>query len=120
MHARRQTLGCSKGLVRVGAAGDPEVGVIIPAVVTTSLFFLFVVGIGLKAQRKKVSTGQRGLVGTIGTARSEVGDHGSVFVRGEHWKARSSEPIASGSQVQVIAVDGLTLIVKQASQQEGQ
>jgi membrane-bound serine protease (ClpP class) len=86
--------------------------VIIPAVIFTALFFLFAVGMGLRAQSKKVATGGRGLTGEVGTAKSDIGETGSVFVHGEYWNARSDEPIPSGSRVEVIAVDGMLLTVK--------
>lgn len=40
--------------------------VIIAATTMTALFFLFVVGLGLKAQRSKVVTGIEGLIGDTG------------------------------------------------------
>jgi membrane-bound serine protease (ClpP class) len=94
-------------------------GVIIPAVIFTALFFLFAVGMGIRAQKKKVATGSRGILGEIGTARTDVTtDSGSVFVHGEHWRARSEQPIADGSRVEIIGVDGMTLTVKEVTDKE--
>lgn len=92
--------------------------VIIPAVIFTALFFLFAVGMGLRAQKRKVATGEKGIVGEIGVAKSDVFDTGSVFVHGEHWNARSDEPISIGSQVEVVAVNGMTLKVKPCGTQK--
>jgi membrane-bound serine protease (ClpP class) len=92
--------------------------VIIPAVIATALFFLFAVGVGLRAQRKKVATGDAGIVGESGRATSAVGDTGTVFVHGEHWNARSEEPIEKGASVEVVAVEGMTLTVKQKTKKE--
>jgi len=86
--------------------------VIIPAVIFTALFFLFAVGMGLRAQAKKVATGTQGLTGEIGTAKTDIGDTGSVFIHGEHWNAKSDEPISKGSAVEVVAVEGMMLTVK--------
>lgn len=93
--------------------------VIIPSIIATALFFLFAVGMGLRAQRRKVTTGDRGIIGEVGTARSNIGESGEVFVHGEHWRARSEEPISSGSRVEVVAVDGMLLTVKGVKQKEG-
>ncbi len=92
-----------------------SLSVIIPAVVFTALFFLFVVGLGLKAQRKKVATGHAGMVGEVGVARTDIGEGGSVFVHGEHWNAFSDAPIPQGSKVEVVFVQGLKVQVRQVT-----
>jgi membrane-bound serine protease (ClpP class) len=89
-----------------------SLGVIIPSVIFTALFFLFAVGVGIRAQRRKVTTGHEGLVGAVGTARSALGDGGTVFVRGELWSAESEEPIEAGASVEVVAVDGMKVRVR--------
>jgi membrane-bound serine protease (ClpP class) len=38
---------------------------------------------------------------------------GKVFVSGERWNARSEEPITEGVEVEVMQIDGMTLLVKQ-------
>ncbi|MCZ6766890.1 MAG: nodulation protein NfeD, partial [bacterium] len=89
-----------------------SLSVIIPAVVFSALFFLFVVGIGLKAQKKKVQTGDEGIIGETGVAKTDIGESGSVFVHGEHWNAFSRDAIPEGAKVEVVAVDGLTIEVR--------
>lgn len=89
-----------------------SLAVIIPSVLFTALFFLFAVGLGIRAQRSKVTTGNEGLVGETGVARSDIGRAGTVFVRGEFWNAESDEAIAVGERVEVVAVDGLRLKVR--------
>lgn len=89
-----------------------SLSVIIPAVVFSALFFLFVVGIGLKAQKKKVQTGAEGIVGETGVAKTDIAKSGSVFVHGEHWNAFSRNAIPEGAKVEVVAVDGLTVEVR--------
>ena len=92
--------------------------VIIPSVIFTAAFFMFAVGLGLRAQRKKVSTGTMGLTGEIGVAKSDVYETGSVFVHGEYWNATSDQKIESGTAVEVVAVDGLKLKVKAVPRKE--
>ncbi|MBI2882186.1 MAG: nodulation protein NfeD [Candidatus Tectomicrobia bacterium] len=85
--------------------------VIIPTVVLTGLFFFFLIGLGLKAQRGQFVSGREGLVNAIGVARGNLDPEGKVFIHGELWNARSKEPIAAGEKVRVLAVDGLRLEV---------
>ncbi|RKY87072.1 nodulation protein NfeD [candidate division KSB1 bacterium] len=88
--------------------------VIVPAVIFTTLFFLFAVGLGLKAQMKKASTGKEGIVGMIGTARTDLDPEGQIFVAGELWKAYSDEKIKKGEKVKVIEMKELLLKVKKS------
>jgi membrane-bound serine protease (ClpP class) len=92
--------------------------VIIPSVLFTAAFFMFAVGIGLRAQRRKVSTGAGGLKGEAGVAKSVVHEKGSVFVHGEFWNAYSDHEIAEGSNVEVVAVEGMKLKVRAADRKE--
>ena len=56
-----------------------------------------------------------GLVGQVGEARTTVGDEGSVFVAGEHWSARSEQPIPAGSSARVLRREGFILVVEKNS-----
>ncbi|MCF7803779.1 MAG: nodulation protein NfeD [Candidatus Marinimicrobia bacterium] len=75
--------------------------VIIPVVVTTVLFFVFALGMALKAQKSKVITGVEGIVGEIGIAETPIHQSGTVAVHGETWTAVSDEPIPEGTEVRV-------------------
>ncbi len=93
-------------------------GVIIPAVLCTSLFFLFAIGIGIRAQRRKPVTGAEGIVGESGETVTPLSPEGKVQVHGELWNAVSSgEPLPAGSKVIVERVNGLTLTVRAPEQQ---
>jgi len=50
-------------------------------------------------------------VGLIGNTLTQIGEQGRVRVRGETWNARSTDPIAKGSPVKVLAEDGDVLLV---------
>ena len=52
--------------------------------------------------------------GMLGTVRRPLEPLGSVYIAGEDWTARSVDdhPIARGTQVKVVAVDGLTVLVE--------
>ncbi|UCH78722.1 MAG: nodulation protein NfeD, partial [Candidatus Coatesbacteria bacterium] len=90
--------------------------IIVPAVVTTVLFFLFAVGMGLRAQRRKPTTGDKGMAGERGRAVTAVGPAGGqVFVRGEYWQATAAENIPAGASVEVVRADGLNVEVRRAA-----
>lgn len=86
--------------------------VIIPVVLVTAAFFIIGVWLSLRTLRTKPSTGDKGLLGAEGQARTAVNrEGGSVFVEGAHWNAWSDEEIPQGSQVRVEAVKGMKLKV---------
>ncbi len=91
-------------------------GVIISATLVTALFFLFVIGLGLKAQRRKVVTGREGLVGITGQSITALSPSGTVRVHGEIWNAESvSGNIAAGESVRIIEMKNLKLFVEPIS-----
>src|SRR5574341_1529304 len=77
----------------------------------TALFFLFVVGAGVKALRARTVTGMEGLIGEVGVVRTRLAPRGQVFLRGELWTAEAEGEVDAGESVRVTAVDGLTLRV---------
>ena len=86
---------------------------IVPAVIVTALFFTLIIGLALKAQRKKPVTGTEGLVGMEGKAKEEItAKGGMVSLHGELWSAYSSETIAKDDTVIVEDVSGLRVKVK--------
>lgn len=85
---------------------------IIPAAIVTALFFAFVVGMGLRAQSRKVTTGSEGLIGEIGVASTDLSPLGKVLVHGELWYARCPTLVARGSKVRVKSISGMELTVE--------
>ena len=71
----------------------------------------FVMALALKARGNKVVTGQQGLVGETGVARTPLNPAGKVFVHGELWDAIASADVPEGEKVVVRSVDGLMLRV---------
>lgn len=91
-----------------------SLGVIIPATLFSAGFFLFAVGMAVRAHKLKPTTGIEGMVGLIGVAREDLSPAGRVFVRGERWKARTGgKKIKKGGKVKVVGVDNLVLIVEE-------
>ena len=90
-----------------------SLSVIIPATVVTALFFLFVVGAGLRAQRLPVRAGRETMLGKIVPAIARIdASGGKVFIEGEYWNAVSEVAVEKDQPVEVVGVEGLTLKVK--------
>ena len=90
--------------------------VIFSATLVTTLFFLFVVGIGLKAQRRKVLTGREGLGGSTGIAMETLNPNGIVMLEGEIWNAESvAGEIKKDESVRVLETKDLNVYVEKIS-----
>ncbi len=87
-------------------------GVLIPAVTVTSLFFIAVIAIALKAQLRPRQGGKEGMRGEEGLAVSDIREEGKVLVCGEHWNAVSDVPITKGSKIRVIRVEHLKVRIE--------
>jgi membrane-bound serine protease (ClpP class) len=66
----------------------------------------------VEAQRRVPVTGQEGLLGKVGTARTEIDGNGKIFIHGEYWDARAKARIPEGAKVKVVGIEGLTLDVE--------
>jgi membrane-bound serine protease (ClpP class) len=76
------------------------------------LLTLFLVDIAVRARRGKVVTGERGLIGEVGVAQTQLWPEGKVFVHGEIWNASSASRVEPGQTVRVTAVHDLVLTVE--------
>ncbi|MGE5429841.1 MAG: NfeD family protein [Syntrophomonadaceae bacterium] len=87
--------------------------IVIAIVLMTVVFFLFVIGMGIRAQKLKTSTGVQGIIGEAGVAISTLSPAGQIHVHGEIWSAESLEGgIEKGERVIVEQVDGMNLKVR--------
>jgi membrane-bound serine protease (ClpP class) len=86
--------------------------VIVGAAVTTTLFFLFALGLALRAFRKKPTTGKEGLVGEEGVVIEDLKPEGTIEIHGELWKAFGTKRIKRGQAVKVEEVDSKHLRLK--------
>ena len=75
---------------------------------------VFLMTIALRARRNKVVTGEQGLIGEIGEARTDIDPEGKVFVQGELWNARAASRVGMGESIVVRKVEGLELEVDRA------
>ena len=86
---------------------------IILIVLLTASFFLFAISLGIKAQRRKPTTGPEGIIGERGTTLTRLSPLGEILVHGEFWEAESLEgEIKKGESVEVIEISNLKLKVK--------
>ncbi len=87
--------------------------VIVSTVLVSTFFFVFLLGLGLKVQRKKATTGMEGLIGEVGEAYTPLEPEGTVRIHGEFWHAESSSgTVAKGERVRVTEIHDLKLRVE--------
>jgi membrane-bound serine protease (ClpP class) len=86
---------------------------IISCTAITALFFLLVLGTGIRAQQRRVVTGIEGLIGQTGTTLDTLNPEGRVRLLGETWNAISTgSEISKGSRVRVTEMKQLKLYVE--------
>lgn len=79
-------------------------------------FASLLLGVGTlvaKSQRSPVASGREAMIGAIGVVRRPLDPRGKVALMGELWDAelRGGGSVGEGSTVEVLAVDGLRLVV---------
>ena len=85
--------------------------VIIPTVASVSAFFVFAMGLVVRAWLANPRTGEQGLMGEVGIALTDIYNEGKVALHGEYWNARSDSFIPRGERVRVVKVDSLSVVV---------
>lgn len=86
--------------------------------ISFGLIAMFLMGIAVRALRNRVTTGEEGMVGEVGVARTPLDPGGKVFVHGEIWDAVAAAPVAAGDPVRVIRVRDLTVEVERDGRKE--
>ena len=86
---------------------------VVPSTLLVAAFFVFLVGAALRTLSQPPYSGREGLQQKVGVALTPIDQkQGKVFVAGERWDAYSEEPIEQGLDVEVLKLDGMTLLVK--------
>jgi len=85
--------------------------------IASAVFFLFAMATILKTRKQRAKVGIESLIGNVAKAETEINEEeGIIKMRGEFWKAVTPEGeeiiISKGEKVEIIDVEGLTLIVK--------
>ena len=83
----------------------------------SALFFIFVIGMAIKARRRPIVSGREELIGAVGTVLEDFDKDGRIRIHGEVWSACSSEPLHKGQQVRVHGMRGLVLNVEPVIQE---
>jgi len=104
------------GIAFIGlAAGDEEALAATLFIVAAIIILIFAAG--FKAQFRRVKTGKEALIGARGVATTDLKPKGEVRVMSEFWEATAKNTtIAAGQEVEVIGMEGMTLVVKPAEQ----
>jgi len=114
-------------LVLFNSPGTPDfLSISIPAAIAisaiTALFFVFILGKAIGAQRASPVTGAESLIGKKGPVRIAFTSDdlkapfsGMVLVAGELWQAQSNDKVDAGDPIVVTAVEGVTLHVSKAN-----
>jgi membrane-bound serine protease (ClpP class) len=87
---------------------------IVPVTAALAGIILFLVRLGIQAQRVPSITGESGMLNSTAEALTSIepGGVGRVAAHGEIWTATASEPISVGDRVVVTDVKGLLLTVR--------
>lgn len=94
----------------------PAFQLALPMIVAVTVFsaalLVFALGMILRARKRAVVSGVEHLLGVTATVSRVEGDDAWVWLDGEIWHARSEVPLAADDTVTVIAIDGLTAVVR--------
>ena len=65
-----------------------------------------------------VKIGAENLIGEHGDLVDEIGEnnYGHVIINGEKWQAKSHVPIKKDARVEIIGIEGVSLIVKELNE----
>ena len=100
--------------IGLGAAGEAALAATLFAVAAV---IVVIFAEGFRAQFRRVKTGREALIGATGTATTNLNPKGEVRVMSEFWEATAKDAnIAAGATVEVVGMDGLTLVVKAVEQ----
>jgi membrane-bound serine protease (ClpP class) len=90
---------------------------LIPATILTTLFFVWIVTEGIRAQFTSHKTGKESMIGKRAEVVETINNQkGRVFIQGEYWNAVSDELIEEGQVCEIVAIEGLTMYVKSLSE----
>src|SRR5690349_15440266 len=104
--------GCLLLFEPAGSGYQVSLSVALTVAAMFSLFFMFALAKIVQIRRRPASVGPQTIVG----AHGEVRPDGHVAVRGELWQAHTEdgEPLEPGEEVDVVRVEGLSLVVRRS------
>ncbi len=103
-------------LFRVGTV-QVSLPVVIFGTAVTVLFFGFIIGAGLRARSRPVTTKHGGLAGRRGVVIERLAPEGRVRIGDEFWNATADAALEAGAAVEVVELRGMVVRVKPARQE---
>ncbi len=104
------------GSIMLLDTGIPGYGVSAPLIAffaaTSAGFFMFILAMAFKSRKRPVVSGREEMIGAAGEALEDFDGSGRVRVHSEMWNARSETPLRRGDRIRVVALEGLSLIVR--------
>lgn len=94
-----------------------SLGMLLPLAAATAAITLLLLAGVVRTHRRRVQTGDEGLIGTEARVQNDFSRRGNqyvgtVLVHGEWWKAISSTPVTAGQTCKVQRRQDLTLVVR--------
>ena len=89
-----------------------QLGTTLAVAIPLAFITVFLVRLVYLSHQRKSVTGEEGMIGELGVAKSAIHNDGKVLVHGEHWNAFSEKPIPAGSRVRVVNLHGLRVEVE--------
>lgn len=86
--------------------------------ILSAIFFLMIVNLAVRSQRRKVVSGREGLIGSEGIVLEYMDNQLMVRIEGEIWKARSEKKLQPREKIRVIDVNNLLLTVESIDQKK--
>jgi len=81
--------------------------------ISTTLFFVFAVGMGIRAQRRKPAIGREHIPDSFGVALDDFENgNGQILHEGEIWQAFSTDEIQINDRVRIIKIEDLRMTVE--------
>lgn len=90
---------------------------IVPLAVVSALVLVALGNLALRARRQPALAGIEAMPGSTVVALEDIHFEGWVQAFGERWRARSTAPLRRGARATVMALDGLTLLVRPEEQE---
>jgi membrane-bound serine protease (ClpP class) len=99
-------------LFKGGPLFKVDIGLIVVIALLICGFFAFVIQRAIKAHRSQATTGREELIGKTAVVKEALEPEGTVFFKGERWKAIAEKGrVKPGEEVVITKVEGLKLWV---------
>lgn len=101
-------------LIEKNSGVSVSMSIIIISSLALAALSIFLLYLGLNAQKNRKSLGSESLIGTEAVVSSAIytDKNGEILVLGERWRAKSDENIEIGEKVIIEKVSGLTMFVR--------